>query len=889
MGKFPFKRPRIISKKFPEIDSSIDSVTRSLNDLVFTYNEKVHLALSKKHWMMGFSSIVLLLVLGSFISQRGKADSSVFYPETCLGGWSNPHNAQGEPETTSNGDESQFNTKNSALLAPNAEAEMYCGNFKGKFDASTKPTKIIVSLALTKGTEIREGTILEKAQLLTSTTSNEVVATGTDLVVPVATTSTRVESGDASSTTSTSLGTSTEFVSSSTVQDVTPPQETAIAIPSASTSVSTSVMDGIIQSVQDTINDIFKSDEEPKSQTDTVVAPSPASPTSETQSDTITEPQPIPSTLESQPATENPPANTETPASTDGPSSFNSLGNLFASTVFTKVFAEDIPTESSVGDVQQVSNQQVEQSSVTPAPPVSSVSTEPIQEVAPVTTQSVDQGTATAEVTSSVVEEKQAEVTSPTTTEDKAEVASVTTNENQVDINATTTQEVSNATGTQDVAVSSSTDMLTASTTESTSSSTIDTTQSTIILTAPQESETTQNNFLEVLYTFDGKIWTSLGLLNEISMKYRTFEIPVTASTSWQDMSQLQIKLQSTKKEQDNPMVYLDGVKVEVLFESTLEYQHPDFNRDTILSDEIYNGMRIVSIVNNDTNREEVWYMYLDDATTTDMLTHEETSTVLVENASTTENSSAHVATTSIISTSSSSLSVSTSTTLSSTTVPYIKPVVPKNVWLKFDGKAEGYTLQSLAKHIQALDEVLLEHKDQEGRVPDFTIDRIKAIKGIFLDAIVVQVEKNNVDELWVYDIVQKTQEKIRTGSSTSVSSTYPLGMKGGSLFWLSKDEGKVFAYNFETKSVAEKIVPHFNAANGERSTVLFEGILWKVIISAEGFLFFTEETGEVFSDDNSLLVEEFRTTMDLDTTLSQDMIDDLNLLQKGTAEISSE
>ena len=78
MAQFSFKRPRIISKKFPRVDSSIDSVTKSLNDLVFSYSEQVDKSLQKKHVMMAFSSLVLLLVLGSFISPKGKAESSVF-------------------------------------------------------------------------------------------------------------------------------------------------------------------------------------------------------------------------------------------------------------------------------------------------------------------------------------------------------------------------------------------------------------------------------------------------------------------------------------------------------------------------------------------------------------------------------------------------------------------------------------------------------------------------------------------------------------------------------------------------------------------------------------------------------------------------------------------
>lgn len=169
MGKFPFRRPRIISKKFPEIDSHIDSVTESLDRLVFAYNKHVDRTLQKKHWLMGVSSVVLLLVLGSFISQYGRADSTVFHPETCLGGWINPRNAEGEPETTSNGDPSQFTESNSAILPKNTNADIYCGNFRGEVDQATTPTKILVSLALTPGKELLLETTIQGETFASST------------------------------------------------------------------------------------------------------------------------------------------------------------------------------------------------------------------------------------------------------------------------------------------------------------------------------------------------------------------------------------------------------------------------------------------------------------------------------------------------------------------------------------------------------------------------------------------------------------------------------------------------------------------------------------------------------------------------------------------------
>lgn len=793
MGKFPFKRPRIISKKFPELDSSIDGVTKSLNDLVFSYHEQVHHALSKKHWMMAFSSFALILVLGSFISMRGKADSSIFYPDTCLGGWLNPQNAQGEPQTTSNMDESQFTKKNSAILPENTNADMYCGNFKGKFDATTKPTKIIVSLALTKGAE---------ASLEEELTPEIIVATTTEVIVDLASsTSELLPQGETGSSTVTT-STTTEVSTTTTI-------ETAIATPGKAKDEGPSVMEGIIKSVQDTISDLFESKETKSTQTDTVVIPPP---------------QPV----EEKPVTPQPQPEAAPSEPSSSPTSYLPLKNEFLSQFVGTVFAEEVPAEQVKATETEVTSQEV--------------------------TSEVKSEVATTNVEPEVVQEEK---------KDNAEVAPTVLGV------STTTEAVS------EVTISEVSTTTTASTTGNvaTSSLLLEASTTSVVATTTEES---QNNFLEVFYTFDGKTWQSLGVLNEISMKYRTFEIPVHASTSWTDMSQLQVKIEARKHALDTPVVYLDGLKVEVLYESTFEHAHPDFKRDTILKDEIIDGMRIVTIINNDTNREEVWYMYLEDETASSSL---ETATSSLSLSTSTE-----VASTSSVvlitkdqteTLTATTTDVASSTTASST--PVIKPVMQKNAWLKFDGKTKGLTGVELIEQIKKMDESKLEHKDED-RVPDFEIDTIKKIKGTLLAAIVVQVQKENIDELWLYNIEDDTQEKIQSGSSTSISSTYPLGVKGGHLFWLSNDESKIFAYSFEAKNVIEKNVPAFDGSEGERAEVVFENIPWKIIVSAEGFTFFSEETGEVFSDENSIVVEAFRKKLKLDAVLNEDELDNLNL-----------
>lgn len=768
MGKFPFKRPRIISKKFPEIDSSIDGVTKSLNDLVFGYHEQVSKALSKKHVLMAFSSVALILVLGSFISMKGKADSSIFYPETCLGGWINPENAQGEQQTTSNGDELQFTKDNSAVLPKNTNAEMYCGNFKGKFNVATKPTKILVSLALTKGSDLLKEDTLESGLVATSTNIDVVDAASSTILL------------EASSTHE--ITSSLSEVSSSTVS-------TAIATPGAAKNEGPSVVDGVVKSVQDTIHDIFGGSEVKATQTDTVVVPVPQVPS------------------------EDAPKKDEAPVA-DPPTSYTPSKNSFVSHFVDSVFAQE--------------------------------------------------GAATAAVSSDIQ------------SSDVPMIVATTSESHEVvyDVLASTTQEVAISESTTSTPNdSSSTDAVLLVIGTSTASSTllIGGTTTEIIATETVENNQFQNNFLEVLYTFDGVTWTSLGELNEISMKYRTFEIPVTASTSWSDLGHLQVKVQAKKQEVDTPTVYLDGIKVEVLYDNEIEHTHPDFARDTILKDEIVEGIRMVTIINNDTKEQEIWYILVEE-----------------ENA---VSSTFTVVTSTDISTSSPLVASSTvesfrdgSSTLDAASTTLQAPILEalKRRWKKYTGKDLTISTSQLIEEIKKQEES--EKLDDLDILPDFASDTIKRMKGVSSHEVLVQIQRgtqeNPRDELWLYDITSGNEERI--GKSTTTASTIavdsPIGAKGGYLFWLSVDKRNMYAYNLENKSVMEQKIPEYNADKGDRAEVIFDGVHWKAIINNEGFSFFSPETGEVFSDEDSGIVETLRNAKKLDSVLNKEELSKLNL-----------
>lgn len=806
MGKFPFKRPRIISKNFPEIDSHVDKVSKSLEGLVFSYSRHVDKTLQKKHLMLAVSSLALLVVLGSFISPKGKADSSIFYPETCLGGWINPRNAEGEPQTTSNGDASQFNDKNSAILPKNTNADIYCGNFTGEFDETTLPTKILVSLSLTKGDELYLETTIEGESFASS--SQEILDTASTTEVSF----TLVGSSTTSLLEASSSAATTSPTSSSTNPVLSVENIATTSLPVPVTQEAASAVGSVVEAVKDAILNLFESVQSVQSETDTVVIP--PAPTEE----------PVPSEQPPQQSIEQP---APEPVPSEPTSLLESVLYSLFDNVVLKVWAQEEP------------------------PTVENAAEEPVIET-PLQISEV----AEEPITPTNVEVREVSIVESTTT---LEIATSTA----VEISSSTI-----ATTTEVVSVESS----------STPSATED------------DENQFQNNFLEVFYTFDGSTWQSLGELNEISMKYRTFEIPVTASTSWTDMSNLQIKIESKKQLDDTPTVYLDGIKVEVLYETTLLHAHPDFDRDTILNDETVDGMRIVTIINNDNNQEEVWYMYLDVEEATSTLealdVTEVTSTSTLALGSTTESTPVELSSTTqalSLDGATSSITRASSTLLSGTTTSMIKPIIPKNKWMRYEGiRPPNVSAKDFVIAIKTNDEnptpATPEVDVDEELPPDFALDIIKKIKGTFLNAIIVQLQKEGEEELWLYDVENNTQEKIDTGTSTSLSIDSPLGVKDGYVFWLSEDRSLVFAYNLATKEIKSQSVPPYDVSRGERGEVVFEGIPWKVILGVDSFMFFSEQTGEVFSDENSSVAEALRQKFKLDNKLDKEELSNLNL-----------
>jgi hypothetical protein len=87
------------------------------------------------------------------------------------------------------------------------------------------------------------------------------------------------------------------------------------------------------------------------------------------------------------------------------------------------------------------------------------------------------------------------------------------------------------------------------------------------------------NPVLEVLYTFDGEEWISLGKVSAEDLSYNSFEIPVDPRATWDDISNIQIKIKSLVIPDVKPDIYVDGMVLEV------EYDKKDPNQPGDKSD----------------------------------------------------------------------------------------------------------------------------------------------------------------------------------------------------------------------------------------------------------------------------------------------------------------
>jgi len=93
------------------------------------------------------------------------------------------------------------------------------------------------------------------------------------------------------------------------------------------------------------------------------------------------------------------------------------------------------------------------------------------------------------------------------------------------------------------------------------------------------------DDLLEVLYTLDGTEWKSLGRVNAENWKDASFEINDPNINNWEDLSKIQISIQTLQTNGTPPVVYLDSAYLEVVYENITPIASPQDLPKIVLKD----------------------------------------------------------------------------------------------------------------------------------------------------------------------------------------------------------------------------------------------------------------------------------------------------------------
>lgn len=105
-----------------------------------------------------FKSIVIactvFIVLVALVKQSIviKAEMVKFYPNTCLGGWQHPENAEGEPNLSEDATAEEFSDKNSTVLG-NVVSQIFCSDFTGEIPKDAEMKTLLLKLSWSQGLE----------------------------------------------------------------------------------------------------------------------------------------------------------------------------------------------------------------------------------------------------------------------------------------------------------------------------------------------------------------------------------------------------------------------------------------------------------------------------------------------------------------------------------------------------------------------------------------------------------------------------------------------------------------------------------------------------------------------------------------------------------------
>lgn len=153
-----------------------------------------------------FAIVTMVALIGStlFLNNKVAADEVYLYPSTCLGGWKDAFKATSKPPLEKDAEAVEYTSQNSAILLPNDQADIFCGDFEGGIPEGTEPASVLLNVYLgaheeeTESILVASGTV-DILQVLDSTSTESILTNSTSSLDDVA-------SSTDTSTVSTSTG-----------------------------------------------------------------------------------------------------------------------------------------------------------------------------------------------------------------------------------------------------------------------------------------------------------------------------------------------------------------------------------------------------------------------------------------------------------------------------------------------------------------------------------------------------------------------------------------------------------------------------------------------------------------------------------------------------------
>jgi hypothetical protein len=156
----------------------------------------------------------------------------------------------------------------------------------------------------------------------------------------------------------------------------------------------------------------------------------------------------------------------------------------------------------------------------------------------------------------------------------------------------------------------------------------------------------------------------------------------------------------------------------------------------------------------------------------------------------------------------------------------------------------------------------------------NFDYLKIIKIKGISNNKILAVLNKG---ELWFFDLIKEKQTRI----SDDIDINFDIGIKVNHAFWLSKDRTKVYYMNLNSLTIKEKTLE--TADFSQRIYLPFPDLNLTLVLEGNNFYFQIPQIGEVFSDENSIVKDNFIRVFGLNKLLNEEELNNLGYYEKSS------